>query len=72
MPRPRAGERLAYGARWTPCSVTIAVISAAGVTSKAGFRAGKRAVTSAGSRSSIGISAPVGVAWSIVELGATT
>ena len=45
-----------YGGRWTPCSVTIAVINPAGVTSNAGFRAGKRAVTSAGSRSSIGIS----------------
>ena len=44
----------------------------AGVTSNAGFRAGKRLVTSAGSRSSIGISAPVGVDGSIVELGATT
>ncbi len=51
-----------YGGRWTPCSVTIAVISPAGVTSNAGFRAGKRAVTSAGSRSSIGISAPLPIA----------
>ena len=55
-----ARERLLVRRRWTPCSVTIAVISAAGVTSNAGFRAGKRAVTSAGSRSSIGIPAPVG------------
>ena len=56
----------------TPSSVTIAAMRAAGVTSKAGFRAGKRPVISAGSRSSIGISAPVGVARSIVEVGATT
>src|SRR5262249_45351348 len=61
-----------YGAECAPCSVTIAAISAAGVTSNAGFRAGKRAVTSAGSRSSIGIPLPSGVAWSTVELGATT
>ena len=50
-----------YGARWTPRSVTIAAINAAGVTSNAGFRAANRAVTSAGSRSSIGIDAPSGV-----------
>ena len=49
-----------YGARWIPVSVTIAAISTAGVTSNAGLRAGKRSVTSAGSRSSIGIPAPVG------------
>ena len=41
----RASES-AYGARWTPSSVTIAAISSAGVTSKAGLRAGKRVVTS--------------------------
>src|SRR5262249_46751335 len=62
----------AYGARCTPASVTIAAISPAGVTSNAALRAGKRAVTSAGSRSSIGIDAPSGAARSIVELGATT
>ena len=61
-----------YGGRCTPASVTIAVISSAGVTSNAGLRAGKRSVTSAGSRSSIGIPAPVGVARSTVEVGATT
>ena len=37
------------------------------MTSKAGLRAGKRAVTSAASRSSIGISAPVGGRRSSVE-----
>jgi len=52
--------------------VTIASISDAGVTSKAGFRAGNRVEISAGSRSSIGISAPVGVARSTVDVGATT
>src|SRR2546427_2165683 len=36
----------------------IAAISAAGVTSKAGLRAGKRLVSSAGSRSSIGMPGP--------------
>jgi hypothetical protein len=60
-----------YGAVCTPRSVTIASISPAGVTSKAGFRASNRPVTSAGSRSSIGISAPLAVARSTVELGAT-
>ena len=59
-------------ARWTPSSVTIAAMSAAGVTSKAGLRAGKRLVSSAGSRSSIGIPEPSGVARSSVEVGATT
>src|SRR5215204_1267130 len=66
------GSDSSYGGRWMPSSVTIAVISAAGVTSKAGFRAAKRAVISAPSRSSIGISAPVGVAGSTVDVGATT
>src|SRR5207247_7425823 len=38
-----APTRLAsYGARRTPCSVTIPLISSAGVTSKAGFRAAHR------------------------------
>jgi hypothetical protein len=48
------------------------VISSAGVTSNAGLRAGNRELTSAGSRSSIGIPAPVAVSKSIVEVGATT
>ena len=56
MPPPRRPATRAYGARWTPCSVTIAAISSAGVTSKAGFRAANRAVTSSPARSSIGIS----------------
>jgi hypothetical protein len=43
-----------------------------GVTSNAGLRAAKRPVTSAGSRSSIGMSAPLAVSRSTVELGATT
>ena len=46
--------------------------ASAGVTSKAGLRAGNRGVTSAGSRSSIGIAAPVGSDGSSVEVGATT
>ena len=54
------GSDSSYGARCTPSSVTIAAISAAGVTSKAGLRAAKRVVISAPSRSSIGIPAPVG------------
>ena len=61
-----------YGASCTPCSVTIAVMRVAGVTSNAGLRAAKRLVISAGSRCSIGMSAPCAVAWSTVELGATT
>ncbi len=55
------GSDSVYGGRWTPRSVTMAETSAAGVTSNAGFRAGNRAVTSAGSRSSIGMSAPEAV-----------
>ena len=38
----------------------MAVTSEAGVTSNAGFRAGKRSLTSTGSRSSMGIAAPAG------------
>ena len=41
------------------------------MTSKAGLRAAKRVVTSAPSRSSIGIAAPFGAVGSIVEVGAT-
>ena len=52
--------------------MTIAAIRSAGVTSNAGFRAAKRSVTSDGSRSSIGIPAPVAVSRSIVLVGATT
>src|SRR5581483_637511 len=62
----------AYGGRWMPSSVTIAAISEPGVTSKAGLRAGKRVVTSAGSRSSIGIALPSRADGSSVEVGATT
>src|SRR5205085_2464296 len=62
----------AKGGQWTPSSVTIAAINAAGVTSKAGLRAGKRLVSSAGSRSSIGIPDPSGVSRSRVDVGATT
>ena len=57
-----AGSEVAYGARWTPASVTIAAIRSAGVTSNAGLRAGNRSVTSAPSRSSIGIAFQVTVA----------
>src|SRR5262249_15859526 len=38
----------AYGALWTPWSVTTAVISSLGVTSNAGLRAGKRSLISDG------------------------
>src|SRR5215210_662840 len=41
------GSDSAYGARCTPASVTIAAISSAGVTSKAGLRAEKWCVNSA-------------------------
>ena len=57
-PREAAASDRSYGARWTPASVTIALTSAAGVTSNAGFRAEKRSLTSRGERSSIGISPP--------------
>jgi hypothetical protein len=50
----------------------MAVISGAGVTSNAGFRAAKWVVISSGERSSMAISAPVGVSRSTVEVGATT
>src|SRR5262249_51094835 len=69
--RLHAASDSTNGVRWTPFSVTIAVISSAGVTSKAGLRAAKRAVTSAGSRSSIGMRAPSGVPRSTVVVGAT-
>src|SRR4029079_10033992 len=67
-----------YGARSTPTSVIRPVISAAGVTSKAGFQTGvvtsrpATARTSPPSRCSISISAPVGVAASSVERGPAT
>ena len=73
--------RTRYGGRWTPRSVTIAVISSAGVTSKAGFHTGDSAGavgrpatsrTSAGSRSSMTMAEPSGMAGSIVEVGAAT
>src|SRR6266511_1690687 len=67
-----AARDSAYGARWMPCSVTIAAMSSPGVTSKAGLRAGKRAVISSGARTSIGISAPLAVDRSTVDVGATT
>ena len=63
-----AGQRTAaiassYGGSSTPASVKIAVTSSAGVTSKARLKRRQRsAATSAGSRSSIGIAAPAGVA----------
>src|SRR5207247_9356347 len=62
-----AGRLAANGGRCTPSSVTMAVISSAGVTSKAGFRAAKRELTSTGSRSSIGMSAPPAVSGSTVD-----
>src|SRR5258705_8195325 len=69
------------GARWIPRSVMMAVTRPAGVTSKAGFRAGTpggaigipwNARTSDGSRSSMGMAAPEGHSGSYVEGGATT
>jgi hypothetical protein len=64
-----------------PRSVMIAVISAAGVTSKAGWRARapfgamerpRNLTTSFTDRSSMGMPVPVGVFPSIVEKGAAT
>ena len=66
------GSDDSYGARCTPTSVTIAPTSSAGVTSNAGFVAGKRVETSRGSRASIGMSAPLAALGSSVEVGATT
>ncbi len=69
------------GERRTPRSVTSAVTSAAGVTSKAGLRVRVPGIvrscpaaarTSSGSRSSIAMSRPVGVLGSIVEVGPAT
>ena len=48
----------------------IAVMYRAGVTSKAGFQAGKRSETSFPFRSSIGIASPFGQARSTVDVGA--
>ena len=62
----------AYGARSTPASVTSAVTSSAGVTSNAGFQTAPVARTSAPGRSSISMSAPLGVPASSVEHGPTT
>src|SRR5207245_5373282 len=45
-----AASDCAYGARWTPCSVTIAAMRWAGVTSKAGLRATKCAEISVPAR----------------------
>ena len=61
----RAAIDSAYGASSTPASVTIAVTSSAGVTSNAGLKASppvERAHAPRGSRSSIGIAPPSGVA----------
>ena len=64
-----------------PRSVTMAEMSRAGVTSNAGFQAAapggatrvpESSVTSAGLRSSMGMSAPSAVARSTVENGAAT
>src|SRR3990170_4706569 len=70
-----------YGARRTPSSVTIPVISAAGVTSNDGLRTAvpsgamrcpRTSVTSSADRSSIGIPDPSGVARSTDDSGAHT
>jgi hypothetical protein len=77
-PRTTRTSEGAYGSRTTPHSVTIPVISRAGVTSNAGFatrapsgatRVPAKDVTSFGSRSSITICSPDGVERSTVEVG---
>ena len=69
------------GAEITPSSVMMPAISSAGVTSNAGLYTStpsgavwlpKPCVTSAASRSSMGISSPVGVYGSMVDRGAAT
>ena len=70
-----------YGARRTPSSVTMPVMSSAGVTSKAGLNAAvpsgaiatpRTLRTSSGLRSSMWMAAPSGVAGSSVDTGAQT
>ena len=67
--RSRHGAPRSYGARTTPSSVTMPVMSSAGVTSKAGLRTSvpggamrtpRNSVTSSWRRSSIGMSGAVG------------
>ena len=69
------------GGRMTPSSVTIPVISSAGVTSNAGFRTSvpggairtpRNSRTSSGRRSSIGMAEPSAVARSTELVGAQT
>src|SRR5262249_4196329 len=76
---PPSGPAASAGT--TPRSVTIALTSEAGVTSKAQLRAAvplgtsstpPRRVTSSGSRSSMVTAVPVGAAGSIVPVGAAT
>ena len=76
-----AGSPLANGARTRPSSVTIALISSAGVTSNDGFRTAvpggaiatpRISSTSSAGRSSISIDEPSGVARSIELVGAQT
>src|SRR5262249_48629934 len=79
--RKTARMASSYGARRTPRSVMMAVMSAAGVTSKArcrtatptgGTRVPPICVTSAALRSSIGMAASLGQWMSIVDTGAAT
>ena len=69
------------GARTTPSSVTMPVISSAGVTSNAGLRTSvpagairtpRMTATSSGLRSSIGMADPSGVSRSTELVGAQT
>src|SRR4051794_2519207 len=74
-------DRAISPGREIPRSVTIAVTSSAGVTSKAGFQTliplgadgwPRQPVSSPAARSSIGIELPFAVERSTVELGAAT
>jgi len=78
LPAASAGPN---GGRRTPSSVTIPVISSAGVTSKAGFqtavptgaiRVPRTSVTSRAARSSTVMAPPSGVSRSTDEIGAQT
>jgi hypothetical protein len=76
-----AARPVSKGAVTTPSSVTMPVMSSAGVTSNEGFRTSvpggamrmpRNSVTSSARRSSISMAAPSGVARSTVLVGAQT
>ena len=75
-PAPSCTQRATSDGGNVPCSVITRVTRSAGVTSKAGFHTSTpsmgRGSTSAGSRSSMGMSAPVAQAASTVDAGAAT